>query len=75
MNFDQISSWLDTRDVFASSNNIVIIFPIYCRQRIPSQYEIGRILAKYEIHELLIPKGNAMMLPIPLICQTWTTNN
>ena|GEM_PF-1618767 len=62
MKFDLISSRLDARDVFTNSNNIVIIFPIYCRQRIPSQNEIGKILAKYEIHELLIPKCNATIV-------------
>jgi hypothetical protein len=61
MEFQLMSSQLNTREdeVFANTNNVIIIFPLYCRHRNPSRNEVDAILAKYEIHELLVPKCNA----------------
>jgi predicted nucleotide-binding protein len=52
---DDIHAWLDTDNINdGNPNNIIIIFPIYCREISISQAELEKGLAKFEIHNLIV---------------------
>ena len=52
--FSQLHSWLDVNtDSLINPNNVLVIFPIYCKRLNLLPDERGKFLAKYNVHESL----------------------
>lgn len=53
--FSEIYSWLDaTPASLVNPNNVLLIFPIYCKRLTLTSDEKGKFLTKYSIHRLLL---------------------
>ncbi|MDQ6864409.1 MAG: hypothetical protein M3044_11360 [Thermoproteota archaeon] len=55
---DRLGVFLDADNFNGGNlNHVVIIFPIYCRRVNPSSQDAGKIISKFEIHKLLLPRS------------------
>ncbi|MGB8936399.1 MAG: hypothetical protein WCC17_14990 [Candidatus Nitrosopolaris sp.] len=59
----QLHQWLDTSNLDDGNiNNLVLLFPIYCRQSAIMKSEPNNLIAKYDIHNLLINECTARIV-------------
>jgi predicted nucleotide-binding protein len=55
LQISQLHQWCDTTNLDDGNiNNIILLFPIYCRQSTIMKSQPNNVIAKYEIHNLLI---------------------